>query len=123
MVLMSWRCLSHVYRDVLRLAPQAALCAPAGHIQSDRLFDNASPESKALLHLVSVRSHTTRTPRGLGPPDLEFVLDSLAGPSERTMAQCGVFRDWSNGFGDCAAPRAHPRAWAGRAVLSGVRRL
>lgn len=92
MVLMSWRCLSHVYRDVLRLAPQAALRALAGHIQSDRLFNNASPQSKAVLHLVSVRSHTTRTPRGLGPPDLDFVLDSLAGPSDRTMAQCGAFK-------------------------------
>lgn len=92
MVLMSWRCLSHVYRDVLRFAPQAALCAPAGYRQSDRFFDNTSPGDKAVLHLVSVRSHTTRTPRGLGPPDLDFVLDSLAGPSERTMAQCGAFK-------------------------------
>lgn len=112
-----------LYRDVLRFAPQAALCAQAGHVHGDRFFDNANPENKAVLHLVSVRSHTTRTPRGLGPPDFDFVLDSLAGPSERTMAQCGAFTDRSNGFGDCTAPRAHPRAWAGRAVLSGVRRL
>lgn len=89
----------------------------------DRVFDNARPGNKAVLHLVSVRSHTTRTPRGLGQPDLVFVLDSLAGPSERTMAQSGAFKDRSNASGDCAAPRAHPRAWAGRAVLSGVRRL
>lgn len=92
-------------------------------LPGDRVFDNARPENKAVLHLVSVRSHTTRTPRGLGPPDLDFVLDSLAGLSERTMAQSGAFKDRSNAFGDCAAPRAHPRAWAGRAVLSGVRRL
>lgn len=123
MVLMSWRCLSHVYRDVLRLAPQAALRALAGHIQSDRLFDNASPQSKAVLHLVSVRSHTTRTPRGLGPPDLDFVLDSLAGPSDRAMAQCGAFKRLVQRIWRLCGASCPPSCMGWRAVLSGVRRL
>lgn len=123
MVLMSWRCLSHVYRDVLRLAPKLP-CVP--WLDTSRAIDcSITLVLRARRCSISSRFAATRRERLGGWDHLTWISCWIASQGHRTALWPNVVpsRDWFNGFGDCAAPRAHPRAWAGRAVLSGVRRL
>jgi hypothetical protein len=84
MVLMSWRCLSHVYRDVLRLAPQAALPVPTRHMQSDTVDVSITLALRARRCSISSRFAATRRERLGGWDHLTWISCWIASQGHRS---------------------------------------